>query len=39
MGYEQILVESQGPIGILTLNSPKTVNALSRTMIGEIISA
>jgi enoyl-CoA hydratase/carnithine racemase len=39
MGYEQILVESQGPIGILTLNSPKTVNALSRTMIAEIISA
>jgi enoyl-CoA hydratase/carnithine racemase len=39
MEYQNILVESQGEISVITLNSPKTINALSKNMIGEIISA
>ena len=36
MAYEEILYTSKGPIGILTLNNPKKINALSRQMIAEI---
>ena len=39
MEYRDILVDSQGELGFITLNSPKTVNALSKNMIGEIISS
>lgn len=39
MEYQNILVETQAPIGLITLNSPKTVNALSKNMIKEIILA
>ncbi len=39
MEYQNILVDTRGPIGLITLNSPKTVNALSKNMIREIISA
>ena len=37
MEYKDILVETRGEIGLLTLNSPKTFNALSKNMIQEII--
>jgi enoyl-CoA hydratase/carnithine racemase len=37
--YKDILVETQGEIGSITLNSPATVNALSKSMIGEMICA
>lgn len=39
MEYQDILVESKDAIGTITMNSPKTINALSKAMIGEIISA
>ncbi len=39
MTYREILFATEGPIGILTLNSPKTINALSKRMIGEMIDA
>jgi enoyl-CoA hydratase/carnithine racemase len=39
MTYKEILFSTEGPIGILTLNSPKTINALSKRMIGEMIDA
>jgi len=39
MAYNDILIGSEGEIGSITLNSPKTINALSKNMIGEIISA
>lgn len=39
MEYKDILVGSEGEIGSITLNSPKTINALSKNMIAEIISA
>lgn len=39
MSYKEILMENSGEIGIVTLNSPTTVNALSRNMIAELTSA
>ena len=39
MPYEEILYSAKGPIGYLTLNNPKKINALSKNMIGEIIHA
>jgi enoyl-CoA hydratase/carnithine racemase len=32
----EIVYSTKGPIGILTLNNPQKINALSQTMIGEI---
>ncbi|MDY6881153.1 MAG: enoyl-CoA hydratase [Thermodesulfobacteriota bacterium] len=39
MAYKDILFSTEGPITTLTLNSPKTINALSKRMIQEIIDA
>lgn len=39
MEYDSILVETRGEVGVVTLNSPKTINALSRLMISEITQA
>lgn len=39
MEFKDILVETQGEVGIITLNSPKSANALSRSLIGELIAA
>ena len=39
MEYEDILVETQDAIGTITLNSPRTINALSKRMISEITKA
>lgn len=39
MDYREILVSTEGPIGIVTLNSPGTINALSKNMVGELIHA
>jgi enoyl-CoA hydratase/carnithine racemase len=39
MEFKDILVENRGEISFITLNSPTTMNALSRNMIGEIIAA
>jgi enoyl-CoA hydratase/carnithine racemase len=39
VAYKDILVETQGEIGSIILNSPSTVNALSKNMIGEVICA
>jgi len=39
MEYRDILVEVEGEIGRITLNSPTTMNALSRNMIAEMIGA
>ncbi len=39
MSYQDILFSTIGPVGTLTLNSPKTINALSKNMIREMIDA
>lgn len=39
MTYKDILISTEGPIGILILNSPQTVNALSKRMIAEMTDA
>lgn len=38
MAYQEILYTGKGSVGYLTLNNPKRVNALSTTMINEIIA-
>ena len=37
MEYKDILVGAEAEIGTITLNSPKTINALSKNMIAELI--
>ena len=39
MDFKEIEVASSGPIGMVTLNKPAKINALSRLMIDEIIRA
>jgi len=39
MDYQDILVESREQIGVITFNSPKTINALSKNMIKELTLA
>jgi hypothetical protein len=39
MTYENILVETRGPVGIITLNRPKALNALNAALIDELNQA
>ncbi len=39
MAYEHILVETKGPVGIVTLNRPKALNALNGPLIDELARA
>jgi enoyl-CoA hydratase len=39
MAYETIIAASKGPVGLITLNRPKAMNALSQLMISEIARA
>lgn len=36
MTYENILVERRGGAGLITLNSPKTLNALSKGLVADV---
>jgi enoyl-CoA hydratase len=36
MAYETIIADCKGPVGIITLNRPKAMNALSQQMVSEI---
>jgi enoyl-CoA hydratase len=36
MGFETILVDRDGPVGVITLNRPRVLNALSPELIGEL---
>ncbi|MFL5183489.1 MAG: enoyl-CoA hydratase, partial [Microvirga sp.] len=35
MAYETILVETRGKVGLVTLNRPQALNALSSTLVAE----
>ena len=39
MAYETILVETRGQVGLVTLNRPKALNALSSQLVGEVNAA
>ena len=39
MSYETILVEADGPVGIITLNRPQALNALNRQLTAELSAA
>ncbi len=39
MSYEEILFAGKGPIGIITLNNARKINALSQKMIAELSDA
>ncbi len=39
MAYEHILTERDGPVGIVTLNRPKQLNALSGPLMEELVDA
>lgn len=39
MGYETIAVSKEGMIGIITINRPQAMNALSNKLVTELISA
>jgi enoyl-CoA hydratase len=36
MAYDTIIADCKGPVGIIILNRPKAMNALSQTMVAEI---
>jgi enoyl-CoA hydratase len=38
-GYQNLLVERRGAVGVITLNRPKALNALSAALIAELASA
>jgi enoyl-CoA hydratase len=39
MAYDYILAERDGPVGIVTLNRPKQLNALSGPLMEEVVAA
>jgi enoyl-CoA hydratase len=39
MAYENIIVETRGAVGLITLNRPKAMNALNAALMAELASA
>ena len=39
MAFENIIVEKKGPVGIITLNRPKVMNALCQALMDEVVIA
>jgi len=39
MAYQDIVVDRKGRVGIITLNRPKSLNALCDSLVGELGSA
>jgi enoyl-CoA hydratase len=39
MDYQNILVKTEGAVGVVTLNRPKALNALNSELLGELVHA
>lgn len=39
MAYQNILVETRGPVGLVTLNRPSALNALNGALLAELVEA
>jgi enoyl-CoA hydratase len=39
MDYQNILVKTEGAVGVITLNRPKALNALNAELLGELVAA
>jgi len=39
MDYQNILVKTEGSVGVVTLNRPKALNALNSELLGELVHA
>jgi enoyl-CoA hydratase/carnithine racemase len=39
MSYQNILVTTEGAVGVVTLNRPKALNALNSELLGELVGA
>ncbi len=39
MAYETLIVETRGPVGIVTMNRPEAMNALNAVLMREIADA
>jgi len=39
MDYETLIVETRGPVGLITLNRPQALNALNRQLLEELVAA
>ncbi|MDO9412133.1 MAG: enoyl-CoA hydratase [Pseudolabrys sp.] len=39
MAYENLIVETKGRVGVITLNRPQALNALNRALVGELTQA
>jgi enoyl-CoA hydratase len=39
MSYENIIVKTRGKVGLIRLNRPQALNALNRTLVGEVTKA
>lgn len=38
MAYKTLIVETDGPVGIITLNRPEALNALNSQLLGELVA-
>ncbi|HER27543.1 MAG TPA: enoyl-CoA hydratase [Rhodospirillales bacterium] len=39
MAFQNIIVQTKGPVGLITLNRPKAMNALNAALVGELAQA
>ena len=39
MAYQNIIVETHGPVGLIRLNRPNALNALNKALVDELAAA